>query len=285
MSGRVDKQAFDQLCDNIDSRDGEQLTKISRTGRRVGYDFTWSSPKSVSVVHALTGDDNIVDVFRDSIHTTLAEMEEEMQARVRKGKQDFDRTTGNFCYAEFIHLTSRPVKGVPCPQLHSHTFVFNATHDEVEDQWKAGQFGKIKEDAHYWQAVQQARFANGLQELGYSIRKTKDAFEIDGVPESATKKFSERTNLIERVAETLGITDPRIKAKLGATTREAKDSTTPYDELVGLWESRLTNDEAAAIGIVAQQSIRTRQPSGMPLMHVLPLIICLSDTAWSTNGG
>src|SRR4029077_4808420 len=126
-----------------------------------------------------------------------------------------DRTSGNWAYAEFIHLTSRPVNGLPCPQLHAHCFVANASYDVVENQWKAGQFGKIKGDGYYWQAVQQVRFANRLQELGYSIHKTKDAFEIDGVPETVLKKFSLRTGVIERVAAKLGITDPKAKAKLG----------------------------------------------------------------------
>ncbi|HEY4309316.1 MAG TPA: MobF family relaxase [Pirellulales bacterium] len=262
LSGKVDKVAFNSLCDNIHPQTGRPLTKITRDGRRVGYDFTWSAPKSISVVHALTGDDTIVDAFRRSIRDTLSEMESEMQSRVRKDGRDFDRTTGNICYAEFIHLTSRPVNGIPCPQLHSHNFVFNATHDAAENQWKAGQFGRLNSDAYYWQAVQQARFANNLQELGYSTRKTKDAFEIDGVPDSVLKKFSLRTSIIERVAEKLGITDPRIKAKLGATTREAKDSSIPYPELIELWESQLTKDEATAIAVIAQdkqpQEIRSR---------------------------
>ncbi len=55
--------------------------------------------------------------------------------------------------------------------------------------------------------------ADGLQKLGYSIRKTKDAFEIEGVPSSALKKFSQRANLIDQVAQKLGITNPKSKAK------------------------------------------------------------------------
>ena len=87
LSGKVDKAAFDCLCDNLRPATGEQLTKINRENRRVGYNFTWSAPKSVSVMHALTGDEKIVAVFCSSIRDTISEMEAEMQARVRKGKQ------------------------------------------------------------------------------------------------------------------------------------------------------------------------------------------------------
>jgi len=246
--GQVDKQAFDLLCDNRNPLTGDSLTPMTRSERRVGYDFTWSAPKSVSVVHALTGDQRIVQAFRDSIRDTMGEMEAEMQARVRKDGAQEDRTTGNMLWAEFVHLTSRPVDGLPCPQLHAHMFVFNGTYDGQEQAWKAGQFGKIKQDAYYWQAVQQARFARNLQGLGYATRKTQHAFEIVGVPDASLRKFSLRTAVIDKAAEKLRITDPAKKATLAATTREAKLPEIPYPDLVKSWDSMLEPREREAIG-------------------------------------
>lgn len=251
LFGEVDKTAFENLCDNLDPRTQKPLTPVTRGDRRTGYDFTWSAPKSVSVTHALTGDEQIVRAFRDSINDTMSEIEADMQARVRKGGTDQDRTTGNLTWAEFVHLTSRPVDGMPCPQLHAHCFAFNATFDPVESKWKAGQFGKIKGDSYYWQAVQQARFATRLQTLGYAIHKTKDAFEITGVPDPVLKKFSLRTGQIDRLAEKLGITDPKVKAKLAATTREAKLNSIPYPELVKRWNDQLLPAERDAVSAVA----------------------------------
>src|SRR5665213_1919308 len=256
LFGEVDRKAFENLCDNLDPRTQKPLTPITRGNRRAGYDFTWSAPKSVSVVHAMTGDERIVKAFRDSIDDTMSEMEEDMQARVRKGGVEQDRTTGNLTWAEFVHLTSRPVDGMPCPQLHSHVFAFNATYDAVESRWKAGQFGKIKGDAYYWQAVQQARFANRLQELGYSVRKTKDAFEISGIPDATLKKFSLRRQQIDQVAEKLGITDPKVREKLAATTREAKLSSIPYPELVQRWSALLLPPETEALRNARGKPIR-----------------------------
>jgi conjugative relaxase-like TrwC/TraI family protein len=162
LSGEVEKREFENLCDNLHPQTQKQLTPITRGNRRVGYDFTWSAPKSVSVVHALTGDERIVQAFRDSIRETMGEMEAEMQTRVRKGKVDEDRETGNMTWAEFIHLTSRPVNGMPCAQLHSHVYAFNASYDAIESKWKAGQFGKIKGDGYYWQAVQQGALCQSV---------------------------------------------------------------------------------------------------------------------------
>lgn len=248
LSGEVQETAFHRLCDNLHPhKTGEQLTKITRDNRRVGYDFTWSAPKSVSVVEALTGDGRITEAFRESIRETMGEVEAELETRVRKKGQDTTRNSGNWAYAEFIHKTSRPVNGVVCPQLHAHCFAFNATLDPIENEFKAADFSRIKSEGYYWQAVQQARFAKKLQEIGYSTRKTKDAFEIAGIPQSAIEKYSLRKNLIDRVAEKLGITDPKAKARLGATTREAKDHSVPYKDLLEMWDKWLTPNERQAI--------------------------------------
>ena len=61
------------------------------------------------------------------------------------------------------------------------------------------------------------------------------------------KKFSLRTALIERVAAKLGITDPKIKAKLAATTREAKLDEIPYSKLVESWKQQLSPEEMIAV--------------------------------------
>src|ERR1700682_538878 len=150
LKGTVDKFSFERLCDNLDPRTGKPLTVRTRAERRVGYDFTFSVPKSVSLLYALSGDQDIMDAFRGAVDETMREVEAEMKTRVRRKGQDTDRTTGNMVWAEFIHTTSRPVDGLPDPQLHSHVFAFNSTWDDAESRWKAGQFGDIKRDAAYF---------------------------------------------------------------------------------------------------------------------------------------
>src|SRR6202034_4108894 len=95
LEGTVDKFSFERLCDNLDPRTGKPLTVRTRTERTVGYDFTFSVPKSVSLLYALSGDQGILDAFRDSVSETMREMEAEMKTRVRKHFQDSNRTTGN----------------------------------------------------------------------------------------------------------------------------------------------------------------------------------------------
>src|ERR1700719_492112 len=71
LDGTVDKLAFERLCDNLDPASGQKLTVRTRSDRTVGYDFTFSVPKSVSLRYALTGDQGILDAFRSAVDETM----------------------------------------------------------------------------------------------------------------------------------------------------------------------------------------------------------------------
>ncbi|HTU23456.1 MAG TPA: MobF family relaxase [Gemmataceae bacterium] len=260
LEGTVDKFSFERLCDNLNPRTGEPLTARTRSERRVGYDFTFSVPKSVSLLYAMSGDQDIMDAFRGAVAETMREIEAEMKTRVRMGGKDEDRVTGNMVWAEFIHTTSRPVDGLPDPQLHAHVFVFNTTWDQEEKRWKAGQFADIKRDSPYFQAAFRVRLANSLQDIGFGVERKRDDFEIAGIPADVLKRFSRRTALIEKVAEEKGITDPNRKAELGAETREKKGSTLGWERLRKEWNARLTGKERDALAAVHRRERAFARP-------------------------
>jgi conjugative relaxase-like TrwC/TraI family protein len=255
LSGTVDRFSFERLCDNLHPQTGEPLTVRTRSERTVGYDFTFSVPKSVSLLYAFSGDQGILDAFRAAVDETMREMETEMKTRVRRDLQDTDRTTGNMVWAEFIHTTSRPVGGLPDPQLHAHCFVFNTTWDGEEKRWKAGQFRELKRDAPYFQAAFRVRLANHLQDIGFGIDRKRDDFEIRDVPADVLKRFSRRTALIEKVAEEKGITNPDRKAELGAETREHKGKPVGWDRLRREWNARLTDHERQTLAEVHRREL------------------------------
>ena len=247
LEGPVSKRAFNALCENRDPRTGDRLTPRTKDDRTVGYDFTFSVPKSVSLIYALTEDRDVLAAFRDSVHETMGDIEAEMKVRVRKDGRNEERTTGNLAYGEFVHFTSRPVQGVPDPQLHAHCFVFNATFDSEEQQWKAGQFRDLKRDAPYWQVAFRVRLANRLQALGYALDRKRDDFEIRGIAPATIRRFSRRTDKIEELAREKGIEDPEAKARLGALSRERKDKSLSWAELTHAWDNRLTAPERQSI--------------------------------------
>jgi conjugative relaxase-like TrwC/TraI family protein len=256
LEGTIDKFSFERLCDNLHPQTGEPLTVRTRTERRVGYDFTFSVPKSVSLLYAMSGDEGILDAFRGAVDETMREIEAEMKTRVRAGGKDEDRVTGNMVWAEFIHTTSRPVDGLPDPQLHAHVFNFNTTWDEEERRWKAGQFAEIKRDSPYFQAAFRVRLANRLQDQGFGIQRKRDDFEIAGMKPDVLKRFSRRTAQIEKVAAEKGITDPKRKAELGAETREKKGELLSWEKLQKEWDSRLSSDEREALAAVHRREKR-----------------------------
>lgn len=247
LKGKVDKEQFASLCDNINPETGEQLTARNIENRRVGYDLNFHAPKSVSICYSLNQDENIMSAFRDSVQETMTELEKNMQARVRVNGQNDNRDTGNLIYGEFIHTTARPVDGIPDPHLHAHCFTFNATYDQVENKWKAGEFAAIKRDAAYFEAYFHSAFSSRLKEAGYGIERTEKGWEIAGIGRDTIDKFSSRTQEIENIAAEKGITNAKAKDGLGAKTREHKVENLTLDELRDKWNARLTEREKNAI--------------------------------------
>ena len=240
LTGAVTREAFHDLCDNINPTSGERLTARTRTNRRVGYDFTFNCPKHVSVVYSLTRDERILEAFQASARETMEELEQDTECRVRDQGQNGSRTTGNMVWGEFTHFTGRPVDGIPDPNLHMHAFAFNATWDDTQEMWKAADFGSIKRDARYFEAGFHSRLAGRMRSLGYPIvRDGKGFWDIGGIPDSVREKFSRRTAEISALAQKLGITNPEKIAGLGATSRSAKSDDQSMEELRTSWDSWL----------------------------------------------
>ncbi len=206
LEGDVKQAEWDALCDNKNPQTDKRLTRRTDTDRTVGYDFNFHVPKSVSLLYATTRDERLLDAFRDAVDGTMHDMEAEMQTRVRKGRKNENRQTGNMVWGEFVHFTARPVNQLPDPHLHGHCFVFNTTWDEQEQSWKAGQFRDLKRDAPYFEAVFHSRLSHRLADLGLPIQRTAKGWELAGVGKGLIDKFSRRTAQIEERAGPRGST-------------------------------------------------------------------------------
>jgi conjugative relaxase-like TrwC/TraI family protein len=247
LSGIVKQEQWDAMCDHLDPNTGEKLFQRRKDNRTVGYDINWHAPKSVSLAYGLTKDDRILDAFRQAVDATMNDIEAEIQTRVRKGGKNEDRVTGNLVWGEFVHLTSRPVDGIPDPHLHAHCFAFNLTKDAEENAWKAAQFRDAKRDAPYHEAMFHVRLAENLSKIGLPIERNKNGWEIAGFSQETLRRFSRRTAQIKAEAKAKGIDDPALKAELGAKTRSRKVKDLTFGELQEEWRSRLPLGERDAI--------------------------------------
>lgn len=268
VTGAATKDAFYDLCENINPATGKPLTVRTKEDRTVGYDINFHCPKSVSVLHALSKDDHILKAFETSVAETMRDIEADAKTRIRKKGVYGERETGELVWAEFTHQTARPLEGqLPDPHLHAHCFVFNATWDDAEKQYKAGQFRDIKRDMPYYQARFHKKLADRLVTLGYRVERTDTAFEVEGVPKSVIQHFSKRTDEIGRIAKEKGITNAKELDALGARTRGKKLKGLSMEELRADWRRQIRElgteketDGTAAVRFAPKQEKETIRP-------------------------
>ena len=251
------KEQFSRLLNGQHPTTGKNLMQRVRKDRRPGMDLTFSVPKSVSLAWAINKDEKILDALRETVRETMKrDVEPLMQRRVRTGKHASTRqktATGKMIYADFLHKTSRPVKGSADPHLHIHAFVINWT--EQNGKHYAAELEEIVRQRPSLQAKFEARLARRLQkELRYDVQhvrfrqsgRMKTGWEIKGVERSTIEKFSQRTAQVEEHALKNGVTDSAAKGKLGKVTREKKDTGKSVDTLREEWRSRLSDAERLA---------------------------------------
>lgn len=247
----ADALTFGSLVHNRHPFTWERLTVRNAQNRKAGYDFTFSAPKSISVMEALTKDPALLEAHRIAVRNAMTEIEAHMQTQANTSYGRFYESTGNIIYAAFEHFTSRPcaIKQngktlyISDPQLHTHCYLPNVTWNHEKQRFQAVEVGNIHRQAPYYEAVYHAHLSHALEQAGYTVHRTADRYEITGVPEKVLQKFSNRTQIIEQTAKVKGITDPTAKAKLGVTTRHSKAKAIAEAELQQHWEARLSPSE------------------------------------------
>lgn len=135
------------------------------------YDFTISTPKSVSIMAILGGDGRLAEAHKKAVAETLREIETHAAARIRRDGANEDRTTGNLVLAVYHHDTSRELD----PQLHTHAVAANLTYDGTEGRWKALQASGIYQRSAYLTEVYRNALAREVRTLGYEIENRRDS--------------------------------------------------------------------------------------------------------------
>ncbi|MGA3282927.1 MAG: MobF family relaxase [Verrucomicrobiota bacterium] len=263
LSGKVGAEAFLRLCENLHPASGDTLTPRlntmrmdkaggNATNRRIFYDFTFSPPKSVSVAALVGADNRILEAHAQAVRSAMKEFEAFATTRVRVGKADCDRSTGNFVAAAFTHDTSRALD----PHLHTHCIVFNATFDAVENRWKALQNYELLRARKFAENVYYHELARKLRGFGYEIRNlARGDFQIEGISEAVCERFSKRDAEIDRALaklladkpELTGANFKALRAQLAVETRAKKQNDLSRAELRMLWDSQLNETERAAL--------------------------------------
>jgi conjugative relaxase-like TrwC/TraI family protein len=261
LSGKVGAEAFLHLCENRHPASGETLTQRLNTtrtdeagsnaaNRRIFYDFTFSPPKSVSIAAFVGEDARILEAHAQAVRSALREFETFATTRVRVGRANIDRSTGNFTAALFTHDTSRALD----PHLHTHCIVFNSTFDAVENRWKALQNYELLQARKFAENLYYHELARKLRGFGYEIRnQARGDFQIEGIPEEICKRFSKRDTEIDKALAKLLADKPELsganinalRAQLAVETRVKKQKDLSQAELRTLWNAQLSDAERA----------------------------------------
>lgn len=277
LKQNVTREQFHALCENRNPLDDERLTQRQKKEdkRRVFYDFTCSAPKSVSVLAVTLDDQRLVVAHEESARIAFRELEAFAATRVRKQGSQRDRNTGNLIAGAFTHTSSRALD----PLLHTHFTVFNATFDETEQSWKALQAGGMYDAIRYGTAVYRNELAKRIQSIGYRTRPAKHGFEIEGVSDEVLKRFSKRSQEVEKAvreieqrlghklsnnAVALAVHQSRAKKIKGISTTEVREQ-----QLAQLQPDELAALQKLSTSVQPARRVRRIEPENQALNYAV----------------
>src|SRR2546426_994121 len=269
LSSRVAAEDFLALCENKHPQTGKRLTprlKLFRSdgetvtaNRRIFYDFTFSPPKSVSIVALVGEDQRIVEAHHRAVNVAVREFEHFAATRVRRNAANSSRMTGNIVAARFTHETSRSLD----PHLHTHVIVFNATFDEQEERWKALQNYEMLCARKFIENLYYHELAKDLQRFGYSIyNRPRGDFQIEGVSEELCDRFSKRHQQINEALDELLVRKPELaganakdlREHLAAAERSRKMRDLSSSQLTALWDAQISAEDKRDLGSLTKPS-------------------------------
>lgn len=257
-----------------------------------GFDFTFSIPKSASVLWAVA-DAGTQTLIADAHHAAVAEvvafMEREVAA-TRAGASGRDGAVAQVDVAGLIatafdHYDSRAGD----PHLHTHVVISNKVQTVLDGKWRSLDGRPMHAAVVALSELHEAVFADHLTRmLGVSWeardrgRDRNPAWVVTGVPEALVKEFSTRARhidaetdrLIERYVETHGrrpspATIMKLRAQATLTTRPEKEVRS-LAALTASWRERagrvLASDATSwARGVTANEEPLLLRADDVPL--------------------
>ncbi len=282
----VQREELAALMQGVSPSDGRELRSAGGDGTRVaGIDMTFSAPKSVSALWAVSSPyerARIEAAHSKAVAGAIARTERDVELlRTRVDGQLRWERASNLLAAEFVHTSSRLTRdqergGVPDPQLHSHVVVLGA--ERADGRFAAVDSRELFRAARANGAWYRAELADGLRELGLEINggagRDGRYFEVAGVPEKLSERWSMRGVEIERAARAFRTRygrDPRA-GELGSITvgTRGTKAQAPAVDVDRAWravaeEYGLSREQAQSLYSGREQE-SSREDLGRPLL-------------------
>lgn len=235
--------------------DGTEFVQTARRGqRRPGHDLTFSVPKSLSVLWALSPPRERQAIQDCILHATglVIQHIEQNVAVSRCGKAGHSLVPADIVVAAFQHATARAVGGgPPAPALHVHSLVINLAlrHDGTTGALESSHFYHNKMISG---ALFRTHLAHLLQErLGLQTVRERDFFRIRGIPDKLVDSFTERRPVILSKLAEKGVYSPAAAEVATLETREQKKPTLSRSQLVDHWRNK-----AVSFGFTPADAVR-----------------------------
>ena len=227
LASQVTPEDLRAVLAGISPANGAPLGHLRRSGNRVaGFDLTFSSPKSVSLLYALGSPEQAAAAraaHDQAVTEGLAYLERHALV-ARRGTDGLRQiATSGLVAAGFVHRTSRNGD----PQLHTHVLAANVVHG-ADDRWSAPDARGLYFHARTAGFVYQASLRASLVEsLGVSFGPVRHgAADLAGIDATVLRRFSTRRVEIETYLSEFGGTSKRSAELAALATRAPKATRT-----------------------------------------------------------
>ncbi|MGO4785509.1 MobF family relaxase [Cryobacterium sp. W22_MBD10_FK3] len=239
---------------------GSVQETVTRRRAVAGYDFTFSIPKSASVLWGVADaatQSRIVQAHHAAVSEVVAYMEREVAA-TRTGTTAYDGAvaqvdvTGLIATA-FDHFDSRAGD----PHLHTHVVISNKVQTVLDGKWRSLDGRPMHAAVVALSELHESLFADALTrslgvrwEMRERGRDRHPALSISAVPEALVAEFSSRSRDIDIATDALidahldrhgrrpsPVTITKLRAQATLSTRPAKE-VRPLSELTAAWRDR-----------------------------------------------
>ena len=262
LTGTVDPKAFRSLFRGYHHATGVPLVQnAGYSDRQCGWDFTFSAPKSVSIVWSVVSVvvRLLIQKFQQLAVAATLRYAEENLVFSRAGKGGVDSCSVGLVTACYEHGTNRLLQA----QLHTHAIIMNlgvAADGKTRAIYSKLMFRYKKVLGAYYRAY----LANLLEtELGFRLIRKSDSFEIDGVPEDLINLHSQRRAQILAYLDENGKdrNDAIAAADAALKTRRTKKDIPPRAKLLQRWQEVNQSHGFSEASVAALPRPQSRNPA------------------------
>ncbi len=264
LPSEVEAKTFHNLLRGF-SADGRNalVQNAGEKNRDVGWDLTYSAPKSVSVLWAMSSATNrshIEAAHRQAVEKSLKHAEA-LWGFTRRGKGGKRQERAAMMFATFEEYTSRELD----MNLHTHCVLINTSvrQDGTTGALHSINFFRAKMVLGSLYAVELAAQLRGL--TGLVITPERVGFAIEGISKPVCRSFSKRRVAIEKAMEEKGLDGP-VAAKVVTRTTRSRKQEVSMQTLTAHW-----HQEGRTMGFGPEQAQRLVERHNRTQSAVKPL--------------